>query len=603
MKIKKVIFKNFKSYVVETVFDFEKDEHINIIFGNNGNGKTSFIEGVTLAFFGSKMFGSNYLTKEYIDFVVSRLSNNSKGDTITLTVEFFDNNINYTLTRLYKVEKMQIVKDELTILSEGDIVESCPFIEKYPYEAVEQFFLNGETIIDIIKKDLIVNYINNFIDSAFNLNSFMQVKKDLETLKRNDFKSLQSIDHRHIEKEATSLKNEVEILRGKYKSCKEEINIVSQRLTLQEAEISKRDLYLKSDNKKVFQKKEQLLNEKNKLDEELKTILQKDIQYLMHKKILDKKVEKLNSSREKRLKEINDVYRRLSEGVLPNIDYEISLESEMNLLKAFKYSNEINIQNIKNLLKNLESKNTKYKGILSKIKKTTEGQTALNILDYQNENEQLLTKLKANEISLQSRLSEKESEYLEICKQLDDYEKELLKNKIDKKSLEEQVKLEKVLTKYVIKKRNEIRRLVGKKSVESLNNYLLRKDDLVNEIRIADNYFKVLNNGTEVDYQNFSAGEKQMLIVSVIFSIIELSNSKLPIILDSFVGRLDIVHTNNILNYLVSNEELQYIILSTDSEITEERFDFLKHKVGHAYKLHNNGYYTEVSEVNYENKN
>ena len=59
MIIKKLVLHNFGVYASTNVFEFKGNKPIVLIGGMNGRGKTTFLEAVLLALYGSNSFAYN----------------------------------------------------------------------------------------------------------------------------------------------------------------------------------------------------------------------------------------------------------------------------------------------------------------------------------------------------------------------------------------------------------------------------------------------------------------------------------------------------------------------------------------------------------------
>lgn len=124
--------------------------------------------------------------------------------------------------------------------------------------------------------------------------------------------------------------------------------------------------------------------------------------------------------------------------------------------------------------------------------------------------------------------------------------------------------------------------------VESFNR-LSRKDDIGLSAQIDPATFSVKLvgvDGKEVDKNEaLSAGEKQIYAISILEALARTSGRKLPIIIDTPLGRLDSKHRSNFINNYFPNASHQVIILSTDTEVDEAFYEDLSSSISHAYKL------------------
>ena len=93
------------------------------------------------------------------------------------------------------------------------------------------------------------------------------------------------------------------------------------------------------------------------------------------------------------------------------------------------------------------------------------------------------------------------------------------------------------------------------------------------------------SNGKEVLKSSLSEGEKQMMIISILWALAICSKRKLPVIIDTPLARLDSSHRLSLINTYFPNASEQTIVLSTDSEIVGEYYKELKPFVSDEYTL------------------
>ncbi len=600
MKINKISYRNFKSNVCETIFDFSSNKNLNVVKGENGCGKTSLIEAISLAFFGRQIFNSNNFTNDYIKFVTSRLSNNSDDSIILIEVLFTDEGKDYKLVRTFDVNDSFLNSDNLTIYHNDQKVESCPFIQKFNFEIVKRFFLDGEKIIELINSNKIIPFINEFIDAAFNLKTMKQIKSDLISLQRKEFKKVQNTKHKHFEN--TVLKQEKRLLEviNEINDLKDKIVTFESNVNLLQKEIEKQGFISKSDVSIHINKKDELLLKRKDLNDQLKQFLINDIEYLMHRDVLKKCVLDLEKTRKDRLKSVISAYSSLDSKSAFELQDTISLKLEYYICNKYSYVNNIETSNINGLLTSIKNNQIQITKVTNKLRKTEDGQKRLDVLDEHESSIILLKEYKEQLIKQQDYYKELEVEFINNKKELDKLNDELLRNSIDANSLNEQEKLNRVLDKYIKRRREDLNYELSNKCTLLLNKYFLRKKDLIDGVKITNDSIDVYMNNELVNYNNFSSGEKQMLIVGLIFTIIEFSNLQTPLFLDSFVGRLDKKHTENILKYLIDYNKCQTILLVTDEEFSKKRYDDLKDNIGSIYSLFNEGYSAVAKEGYYE---
>ena len=96
---------------------------------------------------------------------------------------------------------------------------------------------------------------------------------------------------------------------------------------------------------------------------------------------------------------------------------------------------------------------------------------------------------------------------------------------------------------------------------------------------------------SEIPRGSLSAGEKQLMVISILWALALCSKKKLPVIIDTPLSRLDSMHRTSLITTYFPNAGEQTIILSTDSEIDERYYKLMKKNIGDEFTLE----YDEVS--------
>ena len=90
-----------------------------------------------------------------------------------------------------------------------------------------------------------------------------------------------------------------------------------------------------------------------------------------------------------------------------------------------------------------------------------------------------------------------------------------------------------------------------------------------------------------IDLSRLSKGERQIFILSLYWSVIELSGQDIPFVIDTPYARIDANHRKEISEKFFPNISRQVVILSTDEEISEEYYQIIKPHVAREYLLIN----------------
>ena len=97
---------------------------------------------------------------------------------------------------------------------------------------------------------------------------------------------------------------------------------------------------------------------------------------------------------------------------------------------------------------------------------------------------------------------------------------------------------------------------------------------------------KYLNSeGKEVNKSSLSAGEKQLMVISLLWALALCSKKKLPVIIDTPLSRLDSAHRVSLIQTYFPQASEQTIILSTDSEIDKNYYEIMKDNIGDEFTL------------------
>ena len=150
------------------------------------------------------------------------------------------------------------------------------------------------------------------------------------------------------------------------------------------------------------------------------------------------------------------------------------------------------------------------------------------------------------------------------------------------KSQKSRESLEKFKHKLLIKNIHKIAELISESFAK-----LQRKEGrrLKFIIDITDFSLNIIENGNEVDVSELSAGEKQLIAISILWALTKASNKTFPSLIDTPLARLDSHHRSNIIkNYFPRTSE-QVLIFSTDEEVYGKHYHKLQNSIAHEYLI------------------
>jgi DNA sulfur modification protein DndD len=130
---------------------------------------------------------------------------------------------------------------------------------------------------------------------------------------------------------------------------------------------------------------------------------------------------------------------------------------------------------------------------------------------------------------------------------------------------------------------------------------LMRKQGLVEDLRIDTDKFTLTladADGEAIDPGRLSAGERQLLAISLLWGMMKVAGSHLPSVIDTPLGRLDSLHREHLVDRYFPQASEQVLLLSTDEEIDEYLLGRLKKSVARTYTLvhHDSTFTTGVVE-------
>ena len=91
--------------------------------------------------------------------------------------------------------------------------------------------------------------------------------------------------------------------------------------------------------------------------------------------------------------------------------------------------------------------------------------------------------------------------------------------------------------------------------------------------------------GSEIDKDALSAGERQIFAMSMLWALGKTSGQELPMIVDTPLSQLDSVHRTAIMANYVPLAGKQVILLCTDTELTQDLDEVIAPYVARRYSL------------------
>jgi len=612
-----------------------------ILFGGlNGAGKTTILTAIRLVIYGKQALGYATSQRLYDEYLTSKIHRNSRsqvalaGSHITLEFLFYKvgKPTRYKIVRSWTVSGKQ-VKETLTILQNGNPIpeftqEQCQAFlnELIPLGVSELFFFDGEKIASLAEDGGDVA-LRDAIRKLLGLDIIERLKSDLHIFIRRQ-------NNKELPVEA---KAQLELYEEEYKELKQVISseeditrqILPKLVTAQEQHgrleetlASKGGAWALS-RQSVKSRREKLLTDKKQLEAEARELFNGLFPLSLAPKLMQKLKVQLQQERslkdwENVSKAINHRLIRLNAVIAEFVPKQKTSDAHQKIQTIFAdlVARPTNLKKVK-LSHDLTGKDylqleNWIDEALIRVKSQTKAvQFKLNSLDEELSNVSLQIERSPDQESLKTsidaikakneeiiHLTTERNLHLELARRYTWKAIELVR-KIRK--LEEQLMSGETqstgtaLAKYTMDVLTDFAEEMTKRKIVKLElefartfSHLARKTDAIVSTQIDPNTFEVHlfnKSGQSISKQALSAGEKQIYAVAMLEALAKTSGRRLPIIIDTPLGRLDSHHRDKLINNYFPQASHQVIILSTDTEVDMRFYDDLKKHVSHSYHI------------------
>lgn len=612
MKINYIKLNNIGPYLGEHKFDLNTNSSRNIVLigGKNGAGKTTFLKALKYGLFGSFSLGFKTDTDSYFNEIDTILNNQSSNDFyIEIEFEYIENFEikKYILKRSWKKNNDSIT--EYVKISYKDVYlddyETKELTDKLRAitspQLINSYIFDGEKIGAIIENGEISSYLEEIFNSIFSIDMIEQTKKDLENYlskKADESKAKSQIDSINYINKINTLKNDIKITENNlstYISSKNNLlimrkNNVDNFYKLGGLTKKQQEIHMKKIN--------QFNLEKEKMSKIIRNFIENDLPLFMNFNLLEDALTQCNLERQnkfpKYLEEIEKIVNMdlssIKSKLLENIFYCDTIHSltdeEIEELSTRMLIIAKNGDEISPYLKNKYLKTDEYKLMKKNILDNENIETINHLLE---ENEKidksiidLENTIKELEGQLQKAKTELEMYYLLYEKTTEELKKETLLDSsfiFGKTALDISDKFIKRITKYKLKQ-------VSNAALEIFND-TIRKKNFITELNITKDFELELYNSLKIkiDPKTLSAGEMQILISSLIWSMFRIAGRREMFIFDTPLARLDNDNRQNFIEKIISTISSQVVILSTDSEFIGDNLRIIENNVYNKYLL------------------
>lgn len=641
---------NFGIYQGHHTITLDSPEHkkpIILIGALNGAGKTTFLDALQLALYGKYAKCSNRGRLGYLNYLEKNINSFSEDRSASITLRFRhgDNKKNpqvYEVERSWKKNGQKECKEYISVSFNGvydQIISDNweEFVNEFiPQSISELFFFDGEKIENFADPKRAAELLKTGIEALLGLELLSTLATDLNELKR---KKQEKLLNQEDTSDLNNIKEKIASLNNKKDELTAQLTIAKESVKVEEESYFETQKKLFSSGADKLSLKESFEKEKTELTQKLFTVkhellklaastlplgLTEQLLYQAEKQaICERKANIFEDAKDllkqQRMKFLSIVADTMDDATLSLVQNKLSesAEKEYQDNQIFCY---------------LKSNPIYFSGVIERI--SEEKNTAISLLNKKREIEEsiILVERKISTIpTLDSvkeliHLNAKQEEKLEKTKS----EKEILARQLaqildDINVFEGQYNsllIKRNTTLFEHKRQSQITNHIDtlKEIIISFNKQLVidnitklerkikakfdllkRKDSLISHIKIDPTNFSMTlfaTNHIEMPAERLSAGERQLLAISILWGLADSSGKELPTIIDTPMGRLDGEHRTRLIKQYFPYAASQVILLSTDEEIYGQYYNELKPFIAQEYHIS----YDEVNKSSYFSK-
>jgi len=639
MIFEKIVLDNFGIYKGHHQIELtppSPKKAIILLGGLNGSGKTTLLDALQLTLYGKFAKYSNRGNSNYFDYLgrmINYHADPSKGASLELQFKHFKDSKEESIhihRSWYSTGKA--IKETLEVERNGifDLALTdnwYEYVEEFiPSRLSNLFFFDGEKIEALADREKTADLLRIGIHALLGLDLVDRLSTDLLTVERNKRKA--QLQSKESQDNITALEDKIKALDENILEIVEQKDYSQERLKTSEKERQQLENEYRREGGELFEQRtviESKLEEAHQkhfqIEEQLRelaageaplNLLQDFLRETEKQAILEKEAQhyrELQDELEKRDAVLLDLLNqhKVKKSALSAIETFIAADKE----KRQKYIETECYLNIDTM-----AFVPLHKNHFQKIQATVEkiSRQAEKAQDNINAYEQQINSIPDPESleGITDRLNEQQENIKKIKTEINFLEQELLRvtNEIARKKndltqLYETVARESFLhevTERVIKHSNKVRHTLDKfglamtkKHIRRLEylilesfHQMIRKDQFINKIEIDPNSYTLAvytANHERVLPESLSAGERQLLAVSILWGLSRASGRPLPAIIDTPLSRLDGKHRQNLVDNYFHQASHQVILLSTDEEINDKYYQILKRAIGREYHI------------------
>ncbi|MDE5757907.1 MAG: DNA sulfur modification protein DndD [Allobaculum sp.] len=630
MIINKLKLHNFGVYASDNIFVFNSDKPVVLIGGMNGRGKTTFLEAILLALYGKSSFSvqeSNH--GAYSKYLKSHTNIADETNESFVELEFTieeDGKTNvYTVNRSWNTN-VKNIKDKVTVKKNGNddaflAKNWTMFVESILPSALANFyFFDGEKIAELAESET-SDQMKSSIKALLGINVIDLLENDItRIIKRMDAEQTEGYNSTYIE-ELRQVKDEkayaLKQIDDEIIELEKCLSRVNKKIDKKTEEFNAKGGQIANQSQELFAERIALNSELNKIQDSYIELAAGEMPLLMVKEMLlsikrKAKIERENRSMSVAVKKINQMFKKYlnktnqsSDDIVKFIKFLRKQAEKKQIKSVFDLSENAYMQLSMLLSSQLTSMQSNY---ISSKKSEQKVLKRINELDNY-----LSVDIDEKAIArLYKRIGELQNERMDIEVQIEAKKKQRItaNGECQKATTEFNRYVDKAIA--TMERGDDVQRIhkyaliaqqiatrykieLQKSKISNLAETMTRcykkilgKKNLIDRIEMDAktlDYHYIDVNGNKVMKSSLSAGEKQLMVIAMLWALAECSNKMLPVIIDTPLARLDSLHRKALIERYFPNASSQTIILSTDSEIDSNYYKIIKSYVSNEFTL------------------
>jgi DNA sulfur modification protein DndD len=653
MHLHKIELHDFGAYRGRQSLDLsvEPGRPIVLIGGLNGCGKTTLLDAIQLVLYGPRARCSGRGNRSYDSYLresINRKANASDGAEIALefSIVVDDQERHYRVIRSWHTSGKQL-KEFLNVLVDGqfDRILSDGWADHVedilPLEVASLFFFDGEKIESLADPERAATVIESAVHSLLGVSTVEQLRTDLLALARRQRLSNEDqavIDHIRAQEA------EHEAARQEAADRKQELGSIQSRCDRLQAKLEKKEKEFERAGGKLFERLKELEGNKEAIAERLaaqRTALRSLAAGPLPLLMLPQQLATLREQavREKDADDATRVVGVLEERdawLLDQLPASVTAAARTALKKKLttdrhkrESAAELKqglglpldaLQQFSALDEALSRDAFRARELLKESAETADRlddadrllagvpdeKLIKDLVEERNEAMDALAVARAELRRCEVQWEEAKSRHIRIGADLDRAQKKRVKTLIEIEELNRIVEYAERARATLEKFREALlQRHISRLEVAVLQSFkaLMRKSGLIHDLRIdtANSTLTLADSdGEPIDPGRLSAGERQLLAISLLWGLAKVAGNRLPSVIDTPLGRLDSRHRKHLVDRYFPKAGRQVLLLSTDEEIDENLLDRLKPSLAHTYTLvHDDTTFTTTVEAGY----